>query len=101
MGRDGTCKVLPASIVSTNYTFLLRLAAGALDVRCSPYGGKRDLLYAEKRPTICGKETYYYAHDLQLPYVFEKLRQHLSRVAIYSHYYIKPLYKATTQNHHK
>jgi hypothetical protein len=36
-GRDGTYKILPAPVVSANYTLLLRFAGGTLNV-CFYYG---------------------------------------------------------------
>ena len=33
MGRDGPYEILPAAIVSAYHTFLLQVAASALDVR--------------------------------------------------------------------
>jgi hypothetical protein len=33
MGRDDPYEILPAAIVSSYHTFLLQIAAGALDVR--------------------------------------------------------------------
>ena len=33
MGGDGPYEILPAAIVSAYHTFLLQVAAGALDVR--------------------------------------------------------------------
>jgi hypothetical protein len=68
--RSNICRILPASCL-----LLLRSCCSSCWLRAivsstskeTYYGEKIDLLYAEKRPAICGKETYYMPTFESLP----------------------------------